>query len=489
VGTVALAVGSSTASARGIETGFLDPGALSTNRPSVQMPTPKAMYRVSAKAGSQIVRLYLYWNRVVDDQNTEPVAPQNPTFYHHWNDDGLVDAVDEAVSRGLKVMLTIRSAPLYAQGNGTNGDSRGTYRPNSSMLADFTKAATLQFPSVHIWGVWNEPNLASFLSPQYNSKGKLISPALYKDLLDAAAPVIHAADPQNIVVAGETAPFHFVRNGEPINPGPLLFLRSLLCMTGRSHPTSACNPRPKVKADIIATHPYTSGNVWHHAYRADDVSFGDLPQWKKLVLAAAHAGHFKNKDDASAVDLWITEFSWDTKPPDPKAVPTSLHVRWTAEALYRAWQLGIRTLIWGQLRDYPISKRQYFGQYQSGFYYANDKTKPSLTAFRFPFVAYAGGGRISAWGRTPGSAPGRVQIDRKTSSGWHRVTRVDTNPQGVFKKSWKSSRTSGYLRATMISGPSGTSHQFSLVRPPDKTLVYGPFGCGGVDPPRPGCPS
>ena len=160
-----------------------------------------------------------------------------------------------------------------------------------------------------------------------------------------------------------------------------------------------------------------------------------------------------------------------------------------AEALYRAYKLGINTLLWGQLRDYPISDRLFFGQYQSGLFYKNDEAKLSLTAFRFPFVAYAKNGHIAAWGRTPGGDAGAVKIEKKTSSGWKKVTQVSTNPQGVFQKTWRSGMTSGFLRATLTGG--GLSVKFSLKRPPDKLLVLGPFGCGGQgsgNPPKPGCP-
>ena len=206
-------------------------------------------------------------------------------------------------------------------------------------------------------------------------------------------------------------------------------------MEGRSHPKPACNPTPKVEADVIATHPYTSGNPWHHAVRKDDVSFGDLPLWAKLVSAAERAHHFKNKSGGSLVPLWITEFSWDTSPPDPKAVPTRLHARWTAKALYRAYKLGINTLLWGQLKDYPISDRLFFGQYQSGLFYKNDEAKLSLTAFRFPSSPTRKTG-TSRPGGGPRRRPRPVKIEKKTSSGWKKVTQLSTDPQGVFQKTW-----------------------------------------------------
>ena len=79
IGVLALGLTASTASARGIQTGFLDPSALSTGTP-VYTPA-EAASRVANNAGSQIVRLYLYWNRVALDTHHAPADQSNPSNY------------------------------------------------------------------------------------------------------------------------------------------------------------------------------------------------------------------------------------------------------------------------------------------------------------------------------------------------------------------------------------------------------------------------
>ena len=192
--------------------------------------------------------------------------PAKPSLYT-WSA-ALDDNVQQAKNNGQRVMLTIRSAPNYAQRG--KPDSRGTRNPDPAMLKAFTKAATSHFDLVRLWGIWNEPNSPQFLKPQYK-KGKLVSPTLYRNLLKAAAPAVYRI-PGNKIVAGETSPFGHTGS----NPSPLVFLRKLFCMSGRSSPKpTSCNPR--LHADVWTMHPYTSGNPWHHAFNADDVSFGDLP--------------------------------------------------------------------------------------------------------------------------------------------------------------------------------------------------------------------
>lgn len=469
------------AAARGIATGFLDPAALS--HPEFDMSANTAM-RTTEEAGGTIVRLYLYWNEVAPKQKDAPALwkQAKPSLYT-WSA-ALDDNVQQAKNNGQRVMLTIRSAPNYAQRG--KPDSRGTRNPDPAMLKAFTKAATFHFDLVRLWGIWNEPNSPQFLKPQYK-KGKLVSPTLYRNLLKAAAPAVYRI-PGNKIVAGETSPFGHTGS----NPSPLVFLRKLFCMSGRSSPKpTSCNPR--LRADVWTMHPYTSGNPWHHAFNADDVSFGDLPQWKKLVSAAIKAGHLRNKVGGKNVDYWIDEFSWDTRAPDPEGVPLSLHARWTSEALYRAWQLRIPVLLWGQLRDYPLDA----APYQSGFYFCDtthdvgdncsggvvDPTtataKPSLRAFRFPFVAYDKSGHITVWGRTPDSNSHTIRIDKKVSGGWNKVTQVTADGNGVFSKRFASSLTRGTLRAVLLSpGPlDPNSAGFSLTRPKDRFV--NPFGCGG----------
>jgi hypothetical protein len=467
-----LAVPAGTAGAGSLRTGFLDPAAAGAGSiPGFPINNDVTAEKVKG-AGAGIVRLYAFWQRIAPTPPGNPTNPNDPGY--DW--DQLDDQVAAAVFQDLDVMLTLRSAPKWAQGS-CCPNSRGTYKPDPQAFHDFAFAAATHYGApqfgghVKYWGMWNEPNLPSFLSPQYvkkNGHRRSAAPDLYRSLLNRGARGVHQVNPNNLVVAGETAPF-----GHENSHSPLDFLRKLLCVSNSGKKTCDAS---RVEADIWATHPYTSGNPWHHAFGKDDVSFGDLGEWKKLVKGAARSGRFLESPGniRHSIRLWNTEFSWDTKPPDSQGVPMKLHARWTAEALYRTWQFGIETLFWLQLRDYPIGEF-----YQSGLYrYKNSTTqmgdpKLSLRAFRFPFVAYASNGRIKAWGRTPDSSAHGVRIERKTSSGWKLVKTASANGAGIFTKSWSSGDTGGTYRARVLS-LGYTSVGFSLHRPPDRFV--NPFG-------------
>jgi hypothetical protein len=156
-------------------------------------------------------------------------------------------------------------------------------------------------------------------------------------------------------------------------------------------------------------------------------------------------------------------------------VPIALHARWVSEALYRMWRAGVSLVTWWRLRDDPLRT----SPYQSGLYFnggsslAADRAKPSLRAFRFPFVAFpvAGGARV--WGRTP-SARLRLDVEHRGASGWRKVATLTSNAHGIFAARVRAN--AGALRARLADG-SDFSLAFALRAPPSRRIY--PFGCGG----------
>jgi hypothetical protein len=165
--------------------------------------------------------------------------------------------------------------------------------------------------------------------------------------------------------------------------------------------------------------------------------------------------------------FWVTEFSWDTNPPDPNAMPIALQSRWVSEALYTMAQSGVSLATWYLIRDEPLSS-----PYQSGLYFRNGRPKPSLQAFRFPFVAFRRGDSVTVWGRTPSERPATVIVEHRSGGAWKRVGALASNSVGVFRGRF-SAPSGDWLRARMTPG-SATSRPFSLTEPADR--FYRPFG-------------
>jgi hypothetical protein len=420
-------------------------------------------------AGASALRVVLWWRSVAPAGERRPDEfhaddPSDPQY--RW---GSFDAqLERIVAHGLQPIVVLMQAPAWAEGKGDG--PAGTRRPDPGELGLFAKAAARRYsgsfqglPRVRYWQIWNEPNLDMFLSPQV-ANGTLVSGDWYRRMVNTAASAIHGVNRSNIVVAGGTSPFG--RHGWYWATSPLEFTRQVLCMRGRRAPFAACGLRTAF--DVWAHHPYTDGGPSHHASRPDDVSVADLPKLQRLLSAAWAARHVVA---ARRPPLWVTEFSWDTKPPDPQAVPTRLQARWVSEALYRMWRSGVSLVTWFQLRDVPLSK----SNFQSGLYYNGsslNRPKPALTAFRFPFVALRSHGRVFLWGRTPDSAPHAVVVQQLLQARWHRVRVVQANRYGIFTARMRVPLR-GRFRA-LLAGETA-SLAFTLKAPADVT-ISNPFG-------------
>jgi hypothetical protein len=421
-------------------------------------------------AGGSLVRLILYWRYVGLTAAERPANfraddPADPNY--QW--DRFDRQVVLAVRAGLQPIVSVNLAPAWAERGPASLGDPGTRNPDPAELAAFARAAARRYggnfgglPRVRYWQAWNEPNYSGFLNPQ--------SPTLYRQMVNAFAAAVHGVHSDNLVVAGGESPFGFPKVAVP----PLQFMRDLLCVSAGAQPKPTCNA--KISFDVWAHHPYTTGGPRHHAQNTDDVSLGDLPKMRTVLEAAIRSGHVVS---AHKIQFWVTEFSWDSDPPDPLAVPANVHARWVAEALQEMWKSGVSLVTWFQIRDEPLS----VSQFQSGLYSitgpsaSGDRPKLALRAFRFPFVAKPARGGVSVWGRTPYGKPGSVLVQRQ-AGGWKTVARLRTNAFGIFQG--RVARAGGTtFRARLASGKEA-SLAYALPEPPDR--YYWPFGCGGILP-------
>lgn len=386
------------------------------------------------EAGAYMTRVTLYWSVVAPAEEPKSWNPSNPADSHYnWTAfDAQIQMADNA---GLAPLVQIFHAPKWAER--CKDETAGICNPNPAAFARFSKAAALRYngkfnglPKVQYWEPWNEPNLPLFFKPQFKN-GKKISPILYRDLLNRFSAVVNAVDPSNKIVAGGLAPLE-----RPGGLGPMDFARRVLCMEGRKHPKPKQGCKRRSSFDIWANNPYTTGGPRHHSAGRDDVSLGDLPEMARLLKKARSAG--KIKTNLKSVAFWVTEFSWDSKPPDPGGLPMGILTRWTSEAMYHAWRAGVSKFFWLSLRDWPRGKGLPYSQtIESGLYFrgssiGKDKPKRNLKAFQFPFVAFGGEQGVRIWGRTPLSAGGKVTISYQGGREWKRLDVVRADRNGIF---------------------------------------------------------
>jgi Cellulase (glycosyl hydrolase family 5) len=425
-------------------------------------------FALTRAAGATYARLSVIWRAIAPSIRPPGFVATDPTSpAYSWA--GLDAAVDAADAAGLTTILDISSVPRWAYSRRPHPPNAGT--PKAAALGDFATAlarrydgSTAGLPAEHVFQVWNEPNLSLDLYP--------ISTKAYRNMVNAVADAVHKVDSTNLVVAGALEPVgHPRRKGQKwYSIAPLKFMRSLLCVSKGSHPHSTC--RSAVHFDAWSHHPYTTGGPFGRAKIRDDVMLGDLPKMRALLRAGVRLHHVVS---AQPVKFWVTEFGWDTRPPRPNAAPLALAARWTAESLHQMWLSGVSLVTWYLLQDYPSPS-----PYQSGFYFNSEslddaRKKPSLTAFRFPFVAYLHKS-VSVWGRVATSDERTVgiQLRHGKHGPWQTVASIESNRYGIFKGKLpiRASKKDS-LRATAQG--SGSSLAFSLTRPKYPPRI-GPWG-------------
>jgi hypothetical protein len=433
------------------------------------------------EAGASSVRLFLYWSAVAPAGTTKPAGfistdPADP--HYRWS--ALDQEIRLAVQNGLEPIVAIYAAPRWAEGGG--GVRPGIDRPDPRELGDFARAAAtrysgvfLDLPRVRRWQVWNEPNLHIDLFPQFEGN-QPASPQLYRSLVNAMAEGVKSVRADNLVIAGGTAPFY--DNGiTHLHWGPLGFMRELFCLD-KALKRKCVAP---LRFDVWSHHPYTSGGPTRRAVLEDDASLGDLPDVKRVLDAGVAAG---NVEAANGVRFWVTEFSWDSAPPDPLAVPHPLLTRWTAEAFYRMWTHGVQLVTWLSFRDMPLTTLVQSGLYFRGSTIAGDTPKPHLQAFRFPFVAYPTVEGVRVWGRTPHGRQATVLVQQLFRGGWTDLGAIESDENGIVKGRLVG-RALGDVRARTVD-LGELSAPFSPRLEPDRT--YHPFGGPQLEPDRPPLP-
>ena len=449
------------ATSKTLTLGFFDPQYVSFdyNRQAAWLDS-------SRTARADVVRIGAEWSTIAPKQRPSGFHAADPADPHYdWRP--LDDAVRFAAARGLRPLVTVARAPRWAEdGKRANDAPAGSWRPKSGELAKFVTAAARRYsghfpdpadkrrrlPYVRRWQIWNEPNLTTWLAPQYvrrHGRYRLASPSRFRALLNAAYKAIKGVDRHAVVVAAGTAPYGDRTPGSDRTP-PALFVRELLCLRGRELKTQPC--KHPAHLDALAHHPYSIGAPQRKASNPDDVAIPDLGKLKRPLRKAEKTHRVLPKGHRP---LWVTEVSWDSKPPDPDGVPEKRHARWLAEAFQLLWKQGVTTICWFQVRDAPPVP-SYASSYQSGVFFLGGKPKLAVRAYRFPFTASSSDHRVSLWVRAP--AKGKLRIQFKSGKKWRTISELKAGRRGAVLTKRLHSRGRGQMRAVQgkrVSLPGG----------------------------------
>lgn len=412
------------AHAAGPEVGIADDRVLLAGGPEAD-----AMVAEWRDLGVQQVRILALWSRIA---GPSPSAPDD------WAQ--LDQAVDRVAAAGMEPLLTITGpGPLWSSRRAERGEPR--YDPDPGAYAAFARAVAERYGDrVDRYILWNEPNIGTWLRPQAACFGKVctsVAPHLYRALVRAAYPAVHAADPGAQVLIGALSSRGGDLRAENSTHRPLAFLRALGCVDTRFNRlhTGRCKGFKPATADGFAFHPHGVLTAPDRAFpNADDVSIASLGRLERALDTIQRRGGLKAT--THRFGLYIDEYGYQTNPPDKLAgISATAQNAWLQRAAYRAWR-DPRVKLFTQYlwRDEPVRSDGTYSGWQSGLRYANGRAKPSLRTFPTPFVLDATRGRL--WGQVRRRDTHTVNVQRRLagSSKWRTVATRTTDARGYW--SW-----------------------------------------------------
>jgi hypothetical protein len=369
------------------------------------------------RLGVQLVRFSLHWNEIATRRPANPSSPRDPAY--DWR---LPDRVLRGLRRhGLTPVLTLLGTPSWANG----GRPPNFAPPRRRDFRAFAHAAATRYRWVRYWLIWNEPNKPLWLKPT--------KAAIYvHHLLNPAYEAIHAVLPHARVGGGATAP----RGGLGGVP-PVTWVRGMAF----AH----------AKLDAYAHHPYPSSP-------SETPSSGGCRKCPSITMATIRKLLVLVRRSFGRKPIWLTEYGYQTNPPDTfLGVPLRRQATLLSIAAMRAWRLPRVTMLIQYLyRDEAVLSR-----FQTGLVFANDKPKPSLTAFRLPFAEMGRRGfETTLWGQVRGGRPGRkpYRLEVLHKNVWKAIGHDRlTNNGGFFV------RTIRLRRGALLRIWSPSQRRFSLL--------------------------
>jgi hypothetical protein len=392
---------------------------------------------VLASLGVDRVRVTLLWTSVAPSpgSRTRPAgfratAPDayGPAAWERYD-----TLVREASARGIEVGFNVTGpAPLWATEPAPRQDILDTYEPDPAEFGAFVAAAGVRYsgrwpespdvaatdrlPRVSHWSIWNEPNHSGWLTPQWSAESRTAFPraaALYRELLDGAWTGLRlSGHERDTVLIGETAPKGIATPGIKKFMEPLTFVRALYCVDARNRPlkgraASRLGCEGGSGRAFREAHPalFAASGFGHHPY---ELLFAPdrrppRPNWVTLAnlgaLGRTLDAAFRRHGSSRRLPLHLTEYGYQTNPPDRTGVSWSRQAAYLNQAEYMAFRNPrVKTLAQFQLVDDPLSVRAGF---QSGLLTVRGRRKPAFAAYRLPIwlprAKVRRGGAVPVW--------------------------------------------------------------------------------------------
>ena len=368
---VALAALASTASASpSLRVGIFDDGMVLYGEPDLVFPQ-------LANTRTQLVRVNLWWSgpgiRVATRRPRRPADPNDPAY--NW--DTYDRTVRFSVVNGIEPVFSILGTPPWA--NAARGWNVAPTNARDLRLfataaqrrysGTFVNADGITLPRVNLWMAWNEPNNPVFLKPQFRRSGKgwvIQSGRDYAKICNAVVQGIKFVRRASKVACGATSPRgNNNPNSSRPSVAPIPFARAVKAGGAKGFDAYAHHPYNGSPAETPTTKPPPG----RRGQPPTAVTLGNLDT---LVTEL-------NRLYGKRVRMWITEYGYQTNPPDRIAgvTPSRQAAYLTQSVAVARKHHQIDLFLWFLLRD-----EDRLGGWQSGLTTVEGKRKPSFNAFR-----------------------------------------------------------------------------------------------------------
>ena len=320
-------------------------------------------------------------------------------------------------------------------------------------------------PAVRYWGIWNEPNIGGWLTPQWTRvHGVFVSTAakIYRGMVRAAwQALVRTGHRHDTIMIGETAAYGAGHPGYGASTDPLIFLRALYCVNARYKPltgaaaTSIGCPASGRRSAFTRANPalFDAGAWAHHPYdfakppsaKRSDPNSATLSGMSKIETALDRAQGVYGHHAKWPID--ITEWGVQSRGPDPFIqFSQTQQAEYLNQGEYMAWtNPRVPTFAQFLLVDaapnpaYKQGSKRYWATFQSGLlFYPSEAPKPAYNAFELPLWLPNArhGSHVFVWGQIrPTDAPrvASLQFAPRGSSVWTTVAQIrPASSEGFF---------------------------------------------------------
>jgi hypothetical protein len=361
-------------------------------------------------------------------------------------------------------------------------------RYGGTFVAPNATGKRTKLPAVRYWGIWNEPNIGGWMTPQWNTVkgGKKVeaSPAIYRGMVDAAwKALVRTGHRHDTIVIGETAAYGAGHKGYGASMDPLTFVRAFYCLSAKYRPltgtaaTQVGCRKSGERAAFVRANPALFDAAWAHhpydfvhppAFKRADPNSATLSGISRLESALDRSARAYHQRAGKPVD--ITEWGVQSRDPSPYVkFSRAQQAQFINEGEYMAWS-NPRLPSFAQFllvdnapnKQYKKGSKPYWATFQSGLLtYPFDQPKPAYYAFELPIWLPhpTHGNHVLVWGqiRPPSQRTAVLQFRPHSGGSWENIATVRGAGTEGFFTTHVQLPTAGGVRISW-TGPGGVRY-------------------------------